>query len=182
MTARPSPRVSRRKPVAISRSSVMAMQLSRSLSLAVLCKADGQPEPVEELRFAPARRWRFDYAWPDYRLALEVQGGLFVRGRHTQGSALVAEQEKLNAAAAHGWRVIYCQPKDRASGAVLTVIRAALTDRRVPCVWTEDADTESWDGTCGVKWCLTDGSPFENGMHYCPRCGAPLKQEQDLSR
>jgi hypothetical protein len=32
----------------------------------------GLPDPVEEYRFAPPRRWRFDLAWPERMLAVEV--------------------------------------------------------------------------------------------------------------
>jgi hypothetical protein len=75
-----------------------------------LCRLAGLPVPVSEYRFAPPRRWRFDFAWPDQRVALEIQGGLFVQGRHTRGAALLKEHEKLNAAAALGWRVLYTSP------------------------------------------------------------------------
>lgn len=73
----------------------------------------GIPIPEMEYRFAPPRRWRFDYAWPAHKLALEVQGGLFMRGggRHSRGAALRKEHEKLNAAAAMGWRILYCLPE-----------------------------------------------------------------------
>lgn len=76
-----------------------------------LCRATGLPEPVAEYRFAPPRRWRFDFAFPIAKVALEVQGGVFVQGRHTRGSALLKEHEKLNAAAVLGWRVLFATPK-----------------------------------------------------------------------
>lgn len=98
-----------------------------AVSLPLLCRSLGLPEPVSEHRFAPPRRWRFDYAWERQKLALEVQGGLFTRGRHTQGSWLLKEHEKLNRAAALGWRVIYCTPKQIANGEAIQVIEAALT-------------------------------------------------------
>lgn len=75
-----------------------------------VCRAAGLPEPVAEFRFAPPRRWRFDYCWPIEKLALEVQGGLFVHGRHSRGAALLKEHEKLNTAAAMGYRVLFTTP------------------------------------------------------------------------
>lgn len=75
-----------------------------------LCRAEGLPEPVAEFRFSPPRRWRFDWCWPSEKLALEVQGGLFVGGRHSRGPALLKEHEKLNTAAALGYRVLFCTP------------------------------------------------------------------------
>ena len=34
------------------------------------------------------RRWRFDYAWPEFSIAFEREGGTFCRvpGRHTRGA------------------------------------------------------------------------------------------------
>jgi hypothetical protein len=93
---------------------------------AVMCRAFKLPEPVAELVFARPRRWRFDYAWPEQRVALEVQGGLFTRGRHSRGPALMKEHEKLNTAAAMGWRVLYCTPAQLARGDILPALELAL--------------------------------------------------------
>ena len=64
----------------------------------------GLSAPVAEYQFAPPRRWRFDYAWPDSRVAVEFDGGqwVFSGSRHKRES----DRAKLNAAAAMGWRVL----------------------------------------------------------------------------
>lgn len=31
---------------------------------------------------------------------------------------------------------------------------------------------------CGQIWTLNDGTPVENNMNYCPKCGADMKDEQ----
>ena len=69
-----------------------------------LWQQTGLQSPVAEYQFAPPRRWRFDYAWPDSRVAVEFDGGqwVFAGGRHNRDS----DREKLNAAAAMGWRVL----------------------------------------------------------------------------
>lgn len=72
----------------------------------------GLPAPVFEHRFHHTRKWRLDIAWPDHKLAVEVQGGIFIQGRHSRGAAMLKEWEKLNALAVMRWRVMYCQPKD----------------------------------------------------------------------
>lgn len=64
------------------------------------------PEIVTEHRFHPTRRWRFDLAIPEHRIAIEVEGGVWTRGRHTRGSGYLADLEKYNAAAALGWTVL----------------------------------------------------------------------------
>jgi len=71
----------------------------------------GLPLPVREYRFAPPRRWRFDFAWPEKRVAVEIEGGIFSMGRHTRGQGFLADAEKYNRAAMLGWCVLrYCAP------------------------------------------------------------------------
>ena len=45
-------------------------------------KALGIPPPVLEMRFHPIRRWRFDMAWVEKSVAVEVDGGMWGGGRH----------------------------------------------------------------------------------------------------
>lgn len=59
-----------------------------------------------EYRFAPPRRWRADFAVPDRRLLIEVQGGHWVSGRHNRGSGYAADLERQNAAQLAGWIVL----------------------------------------------------------------------------
>jgi hypothetical protein len=59
-------------------------------------------------------------------LAVEVQGGIWTRGRHARGSGLVKEHEKLNAAAALGWRVLYCTPQQVGTLKFARTIQQAL--------------------------------------------------------
>lgn len=90
------------------------MKTSPSI-FAAFCKSEGLPEPVAEFRFHPVRRWRFDYAWPGEMVALEVEGGVFTRGRHTQPTGFIKDIEKYNAATCGGWRVLRCLPRDLCS-------------------------------------------------------------------
>jgi len=77
-----------------------------------LCKRAGLPEPVREYHFAkPDRAWRFDFAWPDRGIALEVEGGIYSRGRHVRPSGFLKDMEKYNSAAARGWLVFRCTPQ-----------------------------------------------------------------------
>lgn len=91
-------------------------------------KTFGIPTPVPEHMFAESigRRWRFDFSWPDFGLACEVQGGIFVAGRHSRGAAMLKEWEKLNHAAQYGYRIIYCQPKDVTTKQFAELILRAL--------------------------------------------------------
>ena len=72
-------------------------------------KALGAPEPEREYRFmAPVRQFRFDFAWPEFKVAVEVEGGTFKRGksRHTTGSGFHKDCIKYNYATLYGWKVL----------------------------------------------------------------------------
>lgn len=96
----------------------------------------GLPTPSTEFKFHPTRKWRFDFAWNEFysgsgytvrpMLALEVQGGIFIAGRHSRGAALVKEWEKLNAAAEMGYRIIYFQPSELCTQATIDLIKRCL--------------------------------------------------------
>lgn len=91
-----------------------------------VCVSSGLSKPVSEHRFHPKRKWRFDFAFERERVAIEVQGGIWTGGRHSRGAAMLKEWEKLNTAAAMGWRIIYVQPRDLCMTDTLNIIREAL--------------------------------------------------------
>lgn len=66
-------------------------------------------EPVREFKFHPTRRWRFDFAWPSQKVALEIDG----RGRHQTIAGVRGDCEKYNAAVAMGWRVLRFPATDK---------------------------------------------------------------------
>lgn len=90
------------------------------------------PPPTPELRFHPKRRWRFDFAWPAHRIALEVEGGVWTGGRHTSSSGFLKDMEKYNAAALLGWRVLRCEPKRLLTQDTVDLVREALMTPRDP--------------------------------------------------
>lgn len=61
---------------------------------------------VREYRFHPTRKWRFDFAHPEQKLAVEIEGAIWTQGRHTRGSGFKADMEKYNEAALLGWKVL----------------------------------------------------------------------------
>lgn len=100
-----------------------------SLPLAVQCRAIGMPEPVTEFRFHKTRRWRFDYAWPHHKLALEVDGGVWTQGRHTRGAGVEKDCEKYCEAVVQGWRILRVTTRHVRSGQALGWIERALQVR-----------------------------------------------------
>ena len=81
----------------------------------------GLPEPEREHRFAPPRKWRLDFAWPEHRVALEVEGGTMTGGRHTRGKGFEADCEKYNQCVLDGWLLL------RVTGAMVRDGRALRT-------------------------------------------------------
>jgi len=73
---------------------------------AVQCRAVGLPEPQVEYCFARPRKWRFDYAWPEFQIAVECEGSHWTNGRHTRGQGFEDDCEKYGAAFALGWNVL----------------------------------------------------------------------------
>jgi very-short-patch-repair endonuclease len=69
------------------------------------------PELAREVRFDPKRRWRFDFANPGARVAIEIEGGVWSGGRHTRGGGFVEDCAKYNAAALQGWTVMRLTPE-----------------------------------------------------------------------
>ncbi len=99
-------------------------------------KASGDlPEPPKsfwgvlgfpEYRFHPTRRWRFDWAFPEAKLALEIEGGQWVQGRHNRGAGQIADLAKYSEAAILGWRIVYATPAEVKSGVALDRVMRAL--------------------------------------------------------
>jgi len=56
--------------------------------------------------FHPGRKWRFDFQLPLRYIAIEVEGGLFVKGRHSRGKSYEADLRKYNQATINGYRLL----------------------------------------------------------------------------
>jgi hypothetical protein len=63
----------------------------------------------EEYVFFPGRRWRSDYAWPEIKLLVEIDGGSWAPhgGRHASDR----DREKINSAASIGYTVLRFSPQ-----------------------------------------------------------------------
>lgn len=73
-----------------------------------------RPVPEREYRFHERRQWRFDFAWPEQRVAVEIHGGTYQRKRtgHTSMTGHQRDCEKMNAAQLAGWTVLAYTAKD----------------------------------------------------------------------
>lgn len=79
-----------------------------------------------EYCFYPDRKFRFDFAWPSRKIALEVEGGTWSSGRHTTGKGFEGDCEKYNSAVVLGWKVIRATSNHVYSGAALVWVQSLL--------------------------------------------------------
>jgi very-short-patch-repair endonuclease len=84
------------------------------------------PEPRPEFQFNSKRKWRFDYAWPSQKLALEVEGGVFTQGRHTRPVGFLKDMEKYNCAAMMGWRILRTTPDKLIKQETIELIKQSI--------------------------------------------------------
>lgn len=104
------------------------------LELQTLLRTVGLPDPIWNYRFHHTRNWELDAAWPTWKVAIEVQGGIFGRpvqchscgsmvkgvtprgkpyqvmevgGKHVRPGGYQVDMEKHNAAVAAGWTIVY---------------------------------------------------------------------------
>jgi hypothetical protein len=99
--------------------------------------------PVTEHKFHTTRKWRFDYAFPDSMVAVEVEGGVWTGGRHTSGAGFVKDMEKYNTALLHGWRVYRTTPKMLTSREVITDIVYLCSHRVILSVPIEQINADN---------------------------------------
>ena len=91
-----------------------------------ICKSDLKVVCVKEHKFHPVRKWRFDYAIPEHKIALEVEGGVWTEGRHVSAQGFLGDMEKYNTASLMGVRVFRTTPDDLYKMATINMIRHAI--------------------------------------------------------
>ena len=83
-------------------------------------------QPQIEFRFHPSRKWRFDRAWPELSVAVEIDGGTWTQGRHVSPVGYAEDCDKLNAAALLGWTVLRFTGEHVRQGQAFAVVAEAL--------------------------------------------------------
>jgi hypothetical protein len=89
-------------------------------------KSQGLPEPVFEHSYIPNRRFRLDVAFPEHKVGIEVQGGLFLKAAHSTGTGIKRDMEKRNLGILNGWRVLECEPKDLCMVETVNMVKELL--------------------------------------------------------
>lgn len=91
-------------------------------------RALGLEQPIREYRFFDARGWRFDFAWPELKIAVEIEGAVGW-GRHTQKAGFTNDCDKYNQAALMGWHVFRFTSKMAIDGRAVNRMGAILDTR-----------------------------------------------------
>lgn len=100
------------------------------MQLSIELQAAGYSGWVREHKFHSSRRWKFDFAFPALKVAIEVEGGVFTRGRHVRPSGFIADCEKYSVAAINGWMVIRLVPRKDWLIEGMEMIESAVKARR----------------------------------------------------
>lgn len=86
------------------------------LAFAFHVRAAKLPTPATEYRFHPGRRFRADFAWPHWKVLVEIDGGTRSHGRHTRHDGYSRDCEKQAEAVIAGWAVLRCTGEQVESG------------------------------------------------------------------
>lgn len=86
----------------------------------------GLPPGEPQFRFVPGRQHRFDRAWPEHMVAVEVMGGVWSDDGHGRKSMVVKDYLKLSLAAALGWRCLPLTREMIEDGTAVNLLASAL--------------------------------------------------------
>lgn len=90
-------------------------------------KAHQIPDPVREWKFHPDRLWRWDFAWKNEMVALEIEGGIWMpKGAHSGGVAITRDCEKANEGELLGWTMIRATEAHIKNGMMIDWVKRAL--------------------------------------------------------
>ena len=81
----------------------------------------------QRLSDAGLKDWRFDVAIIDHKIAIELEGGVFTRGRHSRGMGMVGDINKYNAATVNGWSLVRFTHTHHTYTDVLKTVKAIMS-------------------------------------------------------
>lgn len=89
----------------------------------------GLPTPERQALLIPGRKLRWDFAWPELLVCLEVDGGTWIEGAHNRGKRIEADCEKQCLAAIAGYRTLRVTGDQVRDGRALAFVERALSGR-----------------------------------------------------
>ena len=82
-----------------------------------------------EYKFHPTRKWRFDAAWSHAKIALEIEGGIWIQGRHNRPSGYLRDVDKYNEAGILGWHIFRVTPQQVKNGQAIVLLERIFEKR-----------------------------------------------------
>lgn len=95
-----------------------------------VCKVD----LVKEYEPFPDRKYRVDFSLPDLKIAIEKEGGVWMKGggAHSRPQNIERDIEKYTRLSVEGWIIIRRQPKELNGTKTLELLQAAINSRIKP--------------------------------------------------
>lgn len=90
---------------------------------ALLWRAANGPAIEKEFVFHPGRRWRADFAHIPSRTQIEIEGGIWIQGRHNRAEGFLADIEKYFEAALADWTVFRLSERQLTFESVERIVR-----------------------------------------------------------
>ena len=86
-------------------------------------KAVGLSDPKRQYKFHGTRKFLADFAWPEYRIIVEVNGGTWMtKSGHNTGVGIHRDYEKSNCAQLMGYRYLQYTGKEVNDGSAIAEI------------------------------------------------------------
>lgn len=112
---------------AVRRGAVSAQPVGNTgeQTLAYQCIADKLPAFIQNYVFMKERKFELDFAWPEYRVGVEIQGGVFnsKTGAHGSPLKILRDMEKSNLLVLCGWKVLRYTPQDVSCGIAVAALK-----------------------------------------------------------
>jgi very-short-patch-repair endonuclease len=89
-------------------------------------KEDTSFDVEKEYKFHTSRKWRMDYAIVELKICIEIDGGVWINGRHNRGAGYIKDMEKLNNAAMLGWVVLRFTPEQKFEYKTFEIIKNTI--------------------------------------------------------
>lgn len=92
---------------------------------------DSYDIPMAELehKFTDVADWRLDFAWPQWKIAVEVNGGIWAQLPSHTGAGHIRDMKKITQAQIEGWIVLQVTPQQRDNGEMMLLIKQAIATK-----------------------------------------------------
>ena len=87
----------------------------------LIWKLHNGPKLIKEHKFHPTRRFRIDY-FHESGVAIEIEGGIWIRGRHNRGMGFLSDMQKYNLMSERGILLFRLPANKIAASWVLPII------------------------------------------------------------